>query len=99
MSMGSCSALDDMIEVVRAMCLPWCSVNAISCGVIESATQMNIDLGVVSRRRISFGLALSLKVTGQQQRSQADQDRSNFWNQCTASETLLIGLDTPTESR
>lgn len=99
MSMGSCSVLDDMVEVVRAMCLPWCSVNAVSCGVIESATQMNIYLGVVSRRRISFGLALSLKVTGPQQRSQADQDRSNFWNQRTALETTLIGLDAPTKYR
>ena len=70
-----------------------------SCGVIESAIQMNVYLGVVSRRRTSYGLALSLNVTRPEQRSQADQDRSDFWNQRTALGTALIGLGTPTEYR
>ena len=61
MSMGSCSVLYAMIGMVNAMRLPWCSANAMSCGVDEPVAQMNVYLGVVSRRRKPYGLTLSLK--------------------------------------
>ena len=46
MSIRSCSALDDMIEMVRAICPLRCSFDALTCGVVGPAVQLSMNLGV-----------------------------------------------------